>query len=126
MTGKLFLSLGSLGGLLAVAFGAFGAHALRGRLDDYATGVFETAVQYQFFHSLALLAVGLLALNQPATTLMRSSGWLFLTGIVIFSGSLYLLSLTGMRWLGAVTPIGGLAFIAGWACLAAAAWQLAP
>ena len=123
---NLFISLGALSGLLAVAFGAFGAHALRGRLDDYAMGVFETAVQYHFYHTLALMVVGLLALHQPHTFLLRSSGWLFLLGLVLFSGSLYGLSLTGIKWLGAVTPLGGLAFIAGWACLAAVGWKLLP
>ena len=123
---NLFLSLGALSGLLAVAFGAFGAHALRGRLDDYAMGVFETAVQYHFSHTLALVAVGLLALHQPHTALLRSSGWLFVLGLVLFSGSLYALSLSGIKWLGAITPLGGLAFIAGWACLAAAGWKLLP
>ena len=121
---KLFISLASLSGMIAVALGAFGAHALKGRLDAYALGVFETAVQYHFYHSLALLAVGIIALNQPQAALLRSSGWLFLTGIVIFSGSLYLLSISGIRWLGAVTPLGGLAFIAGWGCLAASGWKL--
>jgi uncharacterized membrane protein YgdD (TMEM256/DUF423 family) len=121
---NLFISLASLSGLLAVAFGAFGAHALRGRLDDYAMGVFETAVQYHFYHSLALLAVGVIALGQPQTVLLKSSGWLFLLGLILFSGSLYLLSLSGIKWLGAVTPLGGLAFIAGWGCLAAAGWKL--
>ena len=121
---KLFITLASLSGMIAVAFGAFGAHALRSRLDDYALGVYQMAVQYQFYHSLALLAVGLLALSQPQTALLRSSGWLFITGILVFSGSLYLLSFTGLRWLGAITPLGGLAFIAGWACLAAASWNL--
>lgn len=110
--------------MLAVMLGAFGAHALRERLDDYSRGVFETAVQYHFYHSLALLAVGLLALSQPQTAMLKSSGWLFFIGIVIFSGSLYLLSVTGVRWLGAVTPLGGLSFIAGWACLAATGWKL--
>ena len=123
---KLFLSLGALAGLLAVTFGAFGAHALRGRLDDYARGVFETAVQYHFYHALALALVGVLLLSQPATGLLKSSGWLFLIGIAVFSGSLYLLAITGIKWLGAVTPLGGLAFIAGWGCLAAAAWKLLP
>jgi uncharacterized membrane protein YgdD (TMEM256/DUF423 family) len=123
---KLFLSLGALAALLAVAFGAFGAHALRGRLDDYARGVFETAVQYHFYHALALALVGILLLSQPATALLKSSGWLFLIGIAVFSGSLYLLAITGIKWLGAVTPLGGLAFIAGWGCLAAAAWKLLP
>lgn len=121
---KLFITLASLSGMLAVAFGAFGAHALKSRLDDYALGVFQTAVQYHFYHSLALLAVGVVAFSQPETALLRSSGWLFIIGIVIFSGSLYLLSISGMRWLGAVTPLGGLAFIAGWGCLAAASWKL--
>ena len=121
---KLFITLASLSGMLAVALGAFGAHALKNRLDDYAMGVFQTAVQYQFYHSLALLAVGVIALSHPQAALLRSSGWLFALGIVVFSGSLYVLSFSGLRWLGAVTPIGGLAFIAGWACLAAASWTL--
>ncbi len=121
---KLFILLGSCSGVLAVAFGAFGAHALKGRLDDYALGVFETAVQYHFYHTFALLAVGIIALSQPQSVMLKSSGWLFLIGLLIFSGSLYLISLTGIRWLGAVTPLGGLAFIGGWACLAAAAWKL--
>lgn len=121
---KIFLTLASVSGMLAVMFGAFGAHALKNRLDDYALGVFDTAVQYQFYHSLALLAVGLLALQHPPTVLLKSSGWLFVTGILIFSGSLYILSLTGVRWLGAITPLGGLAFIAGWACLIAVATRL--
>lgn len=120
---KLFISLAALSGMLSVALGAFGAHGLRNRLDDYAMGVFETAVQYHMVHSLALLAVGVIALSQPQAVLLKSSGWLFLGGIVVFSGSLYLLSLSGMRWLGAITPLGGLAFMAGWACLAAAAWK---
>ncbi len=121
---KLFITLASLSAMLAVVFGAFGAHALKSRLDDYAMGVFQTAVQYHFYHSLALLAVGVIALSQPQTALLRSSGWLFIVGMVVFSGSLYLLSISGLRWLGAITPLGGLAFIAGWACLAAASWKL--
>ena len=121
---KLFISLASLSGMLAVAFGAFGAHALRGRLDQQHLDIYGTAVQYHFYHSLALLAVGLIALVQPENDLLRSSGWLFTLGILLFSGSLYMLATSGVRWLGAVTPLGGLAFIAGWACLAAAAWKL--
>ena len=120
---NLFISLAAFCAMLAVAFGAFGAHALKGRLDTYALGVFETAVQYHFMHSLALLAVGILALSQPHTVLLKSAGWLFLVGIVIFSGSLYCLSLTGLKWLGAITPLGGLAFIAGWACLTVVGWK---
>ena len=121
---KLFITLASLSGMLAVVFGAFGAHALKGKLDDQALKVFETAVQYHFYHTFALLVVGVIALNQPQTVLLKSSGWLFVVGILVFSGSLYLLSLTGVRWLGAITPLGGLALIAGWGCLAAAGWKL--
>ncbi len=121
---KLFITLASLSGMLAVVFGAFGAHALKGKLDDQALKVFETAVQYHFYHTFALLVVGVIALNQPQSVLLKSSGWLFVIGILVFSGSLYLLSLTGVRWLGAITPLGGLALIAGWACLAATGWKL--
>ncbi|WP_116367873.1 DUF423 domain-containing protein [Parahaliea mediterranea] len=119
----LFLPIGALAAMLGVVFGAFGAHALRGRLDDYAMGVFETAVQYHFYHALALVAVGLLALHQPQSTLLKPAGWLFVIGLALFSGSLYVLALSGTKWLGAVTPLGGLAFIAGWACLAVAGWR---
>jgi uncharacterized membrane protein YgdD (TMEM256/DUF423 family) len=121
---QLSLVFGALGGMFAVAFGAFGAHAVRARLDEYSLRIFETAVQYQFYHSLALLAVALLLQRFPSSTLLQASVWLFLSGILIFSGSLYILSLTGQRWLGAVTPIGGLALVAAWGCLAAAAWKL--
>jgi uncharacterized membrane protein YgdD (TMEM256/DUF423 family) len=121
---QLTLSAAALSGFLSVALGAFGAHALRGRLDDYALGVFETAVQYQFYHSLALLGVGILMLQLPASALLKSSAWLFAAGILVFSGSLYLLAFTGLRWLGAITPIGGLAFLGGWLCLAAVCWTL--
>jgi uncharacterized membrane protein YgdD (TMEM256/DUF423 family) len=121
---KLFITLASLSGILAVVFGAFGAHALKGKLDDQALKVFETAVQYHFYHTFALLVVGVIALNQPQSVLLKSSGWLFVVGVLVFSGSLYLLSLTGVRWLGAITPLGGLALIAGWGCLAAAGWKL--
>ena len=121
---KLFITLASLSGMLAVVFGAFGAHALKGKLDDQALKVFETAVQYHFYHTFALLVVGVIALSQPQTVLLKSSGWLFVIGILVFSCSLYLLSLTGVRWLGAITPLGGLALIAGWGCLAAAGWKL--
>lgn len=121
----MFITLAALSAALAVGFGAFGAHALRSRLDEYALSVFQTAVQYHFYHALALLAVGLLALHQVDSALLRASGWLFIVGTLVFSGSLYGLSLTGVRWLGAITPLGGLAFIAGWGCLAAAAWKFA-
>ena len=123
---RYFISLAALSGFFAVSLGAFGAHALKTHLDDYALGIFSTAVQYHFYHSLALLAVGLFALVHPQSLLLRSSGIAFLIGMVVFSGSLYLLSVTGVRWLGAITPLGGVCLLLGWATLALAAWRLAP
>ena len=117
----LWSAIGAAGLGLAVMLGAFGAHGLRGKLDAYAMGIYERAVFYQFIHAIGLLVVPILArmnaLRPPAGTLVCA---LLLAGIVIFSGSLYLLALTGTRWLGAVTPIGGLCFIAAWLVLAAA------
>lgn len=121
---RWFLVLAAASGGLTVMAGAFGAHALRTRFDDYAMGVFQTAASYQMYHSLALLGVGLWCLLGGTTPWLKASGGLFVTGIVLFSGSLYLLSFTGVRILGAVTPLGGLAFIAGWVCLAVAALKL--
>jgi len=118
-----FLLLGALSAGLAVAAGAFGAHALRDRLSVGDLATFETAVRYQMYHALALLAVAWVAHQWPGG-LPRAAGWLFVIGTVIFSGSLYTLVLTGQRWLGAVTPIGGVAFLAGWACLVAAALRI--
>jgi uncharacterized membrane protein YgdD (TMEM256/DUF423 family) len=106
--------------LLAVALGAFGAHALRDRLSADSLAVFETGVRYEMYHGLALLAVAYAA-NRWGGALPAAAGLLFLAGIVLFSGSLYALSLSGVRVLGAITPVGGLAFLAGWVCLAAAA-----
>jgi len=114
---KLFLSIGSINAMLAVMLGAFGAHGLKSRLSAEMMEIFHTAVQYHFIHALGLLAIGLVAYHLPESAWIRWSGWLLLAGIVIFSGSLYLLSISGVRWLGAVTPIGGLAFIAGWLLL---------
>ena len=114
---KIFLLLAAGNGFLVVALGAFGAHGLSARLSAEMMATYQTAVQYHFYHSLALLGVALLCLQFPVATLPRASGYLFLAGIVLFSGSLYLLALTGVRWLGAVTPIGGLGFLAGWLCL---------
>jgi len=116
---RLFFALGALSGCLAVAAGAFGAHALRGRLAADLLEVFETAARYQMYHALALLAVGWAVTRWPggATTL---AGWLFVAGTVLFSGSLYALSLSGQRWLGAVTPLGGVAWLAAWLVLALA------
>ena len=114
---RVFFALGSVSGFLAVAFGAFGAHALKGRLDADLLAVFEVGVRYQMYHALALLAVAWACTRWPGGALI-AGGWLFVAGTIVFSGSLYALSLTGVRWLGAITPIGGLALLAGWACLA--------
>jgi uncharacterized membrane protein YgdD (TMEM256/DUF423 family) len=114
---RTFWMLGCAFALLGVGAGAFGAHGLRARLSQDMLAVWETAARYQLYHALALLAVALAAARWPAAG-WSTAGWLFTAGIVIFSGSLYLLALTGVRWLGAVTPIGGLCFLAGWAALA--------
>ena len=120
---RLFFILGSLAGGLAVGLGAFGAHALRDRLTDDLLVTFETGARYHFYHALALLVVAYAVARWPASSSAVVAGWLFLGGILIFSGSLYLLALTGARWLGAVTPIGGMMFIAGWLCLAWTAYS---
>ena len=115
---KTFFFLAAVLGGLAVALGAFGAHALRASLPENLLATFETGVRYHFYHALALIGV-VVAINKwPQSSLPVAAGWLFLVGIILFSGSLYLLALTGVRWLGAITPLGGVAFIAGWACLA--------
>ena len=119
---KLFFAIGSISGFLGVMLGAFGAHALKGRLDAELLATFEIGVRYQMYHALALLAVGWAATRWPGAA-VTASGWLFVAGTVIFSGSLYALALSGARWLGAITPLGGLAFLAGWLCLAWAAYK---
>ena len=113
---RTFFRLGAFSALVAVAAGAFGAHALRSRLAPDLLAVFETAARYQMYHALALLAVAWAADRWPGQS-VRWAGWLFAIGTVLFSGSLYLLALSGVRWLGAVTPLGGAALLAGWACL---------
>ena len=117
----LFFLLGSISGGLAVALGAFGAHALKARLTPELLATFETGVRYQMYHALALLGAAAAIARWPASNLPSVAGWLFVAGTLLFSGSLYLLCITHKRWLGAVTPFGGLAFIAGWVCLALAA-----
>ena len=117
---RTFFILGCASAFLGVAAGAFGAHGLRGRIDAGMLAVFETGVRYQMYHAFALIAAAWAFSRWPGRT-ARAAGWLFCAGTLIFSGSLYLLSLTGVRALGAVTPVGGLAFLAGWVCLAAAA-----
>ncbi|HRO59232.1 MAG TPA: DUF423 domain-containing protein [Burkholderiaceae bacterium] len=114
---RLFFGLGAACALLAVGAGAFGAHALRARLDPAMLAVFETGARYQMYHALGLLAVGWAASLRPSLS-VRLAGWLFVAGIVLFSGSLYLLTLGGVRALGFVTPFGGVAMLAGWGCLA--------
>lgn len=116
MVDRTFFRLGAFSALVAVAAGAFGAHALRSRLAPDLLAVFETAARYQMYHALALLAVAWAADRWPGPS-VRWAGWLFVIGTVLFSGSLYLLALSGVRWLGAVTPLGGAALLAGWACL---------
>jgi uncharacterized membrane protein YgdD (TMEM256/DUF423 family) len=118
MSGATWIRLGSIIGGLAVIAGAFGAHGLKGVLDSHSLDVFETAAKYQMYHAPALLAVGLLALSGQRGRALNLAGWLFLVGVLIFSGTLYALAFTGIPWLGAITPIGGLALIAGWVALA--------
>ena len=114
---RVFFALGSLSGLVAVAAGAFGAHGLRSRLAPDLLAVFETAARYQMYHALALIAVAWATTRWPGP-LVGWAGWLFTAGTLIFSGSLYALALSGLRWLGAITPLGGLCFLVGWLCLA--------
>ncbi len=114
---KLFLLSGGINGFLAVALGAFAAHGLRESLPADLLNTFQTGVQYHMYHALALFGVGILCAQFPASVPARWAGYLFLLGILLFSGSLYLLAVTGTRWLGAITPFGGVAFLAGWACL---------
>jgi uncharacterized membrane protein YgdD (TMEM256/DUF423 family) len=120
---RTFLLVGGLAGFVGVALGAFGAHGLRTRLSADMLAVFETGVRYQMYHALAILVVALAAARLDGW-LIRAAGWLFTTGIVLFSGSLYALALSGVTWLGAVTPLGGLAFLAAWGCLVVAALRL--
>jgi uncharacterized membrane protein YgdD (TMEM256/DUF423 family) len=116
-----FVRLGAVFGGLAVALGAFGAHALQSRVPADRLAIFETGVRYQMYHALALIAVAAVIAWGGRTALATYAGWAFVAGIVIFSGSLYALVLTGVRAWGAVTPLGGLAFLAGWVLLALAA-----
>lgn len=112
-----WFAVGSALGALGVMLGAFGAHGLRSRLTPEMLAIFETAVRYHLFHALALLATAW-AISRWPNAWTHAAGWLFLAGVVVFSGSLYVLSMAGVRWLGAVTPIGGAALIAGWLALA--------
>ena len=115
---KLFLSLGILLALAAVVIGAFGAHGLKARLSPELLAIYQTGVQYHFYHALGVALVGLAFFHLPGNTALFAAGWLMTAGIVLFSGSLYALALSGEKWLGAVAPLGGTAFILGWAAFA--------
>jgi uncharacterized membrane protein YgdD (TMEM256/DUF423 family) len=119
---RVFAVLGALSAFMAVGCGAFAAHGLKARLGPDMLAVFETGARYQMYHALGLLAVAWAASRWPGTW-TSASGWLFVAGTVLFSGSLYLLALSGVRWLGAITPLGGLAFLGGWLCFAWTAWR---
>ncbi len=127
---RIFLAIAAILGGLAVAAGAFASHALKEKLTERALEIFETGARYQMYHALPLLLVALLCnsglqtlpYEAPPPTLV-TAGISFIVGVVIFSGSLYALSLTGIKWLGAITPLGGAAFLVGWGCLAVAAWS---
>lgn len=121
MTARLATTLGALSAAIAVTLGAFGAHALRSHLEPRDLEIFETAVRYQMYHAVALIATGWVLARGGASADLAA--WSFLAGTVLFCGSLYLMVATGQRWLGAVTPLGGVAFIAGWLMLAMAAWR---
>lgn len=126
---RVFLAIAAVLGGTAVAAGAFGSHALKTRLSDRALEIFDLGTRYQMYHALALLFVALLLLQPAAAqplvqSLLTAAGIAFMTGVVIFSGSLYALSLTGVKWLGAVTPLGGVALMVGWGCLAIAALNM--
>jgi uncharacterized membrane protein YgdD (TMEM256/DUF423 family) len=123
---RLFLAIAALFGGLSVAGGAFATHALRSRLPSRALEIFETGARYQMYHALALLLLVLLMSQADAPTpLMVTAGWAFIVGVLLFSGSLYGLSLSGIKWFGAIAPLGGAAFLVGWGCIAIAAlnWE---
>jgi uncharacterized membrane protein YgdD (TMEM256/DUF423 family) len=125
MSSRWLAVAGAVSAFVAVAAGAFGAHALRGRVSPEMLAVYDTGVRYQMAHALALLALAAVAGRWPAAG-WSPAGWLFVAGSVLFAGSLYLLALTGVRWLGAITPFGGLAFLAGWVVVAVTAFRALP
>lgn len=119
---KILLIIGAINGFIAVALGAFGAHGLEGKLTESQLETWNTAVQYQMFHTIAILSVGLL-LQKISATSLHWAGWMFLIGIIIFSGSLYIYSITSIKMFAMITPIGGVAFLIGWVLLAVAAFK---
>jgi len=120
---KIFLLLGSINTFLCIALGAFGAHGLKQMLSTDMLVVYQTGVQYHFFHALGLLIIGLILFHYPKSRMIAASGWLMLLGILLFSVSLYILSLTEIRGLGMVTPFGGVSFLSAWALLTYALWK---
>jgi len=114
---KIFIIIGAINAFLAVGLGAFGAHGLEGKLEPKYLEVWKTGVTYQMFHALGLIAVGIIGRNIPVSSLLSWSGWTMLIGIILFSGSLYLLSTSGIKVLGAITPLGGIAFLISWVLL---------
>ena len=124
MSARLALVVASLLMALAVALGAFGAHALKARVAPDMLAIWQTGVTYHAWHALALLALGLLLLHAPESTALRIAAWLFVAGIVLFAGSLYLLALGAPRIVGAITPLGGVTFIAGWIAVAVGVWKI--
>jgi uncharacterized membrane protein YgdD (TMEM256/DUF423 family) len=119
---RVFFVIGALSALLGVATGALGAHGLKSRMSAEMLSVFEVGVRYQIYHAFALMAAAWAQTMWPSR-LVTAGGWFFVLGTILFSGSLYLLSVYGVRWFGALTPLGGLAFMAGWVCLAWAGWR---
>lgn len=120
---RIFLMLGTLNAFLCVLLGALGAHGLKHTLSPDMLVVFQTGVQYHFYHALGLILVGLVLFNFPQSRLLKLSGWLMLTGIVLFSGTLYIISLTAMRAFSMVAPFGGLSYMSAWLLFAYAAWK---
>jgi uncharacterized membrane protein YgdD (TMEM256/DUF423 family) len=124
MMTRIIMVIAAILGGISVALGAFAAHGLREKLSQRAMEIFETGTRYQMYHALALLLVALLLSRaETGQSTLVAAGAAFIIGIAIFSGSLYALSLTGIKWLGAITPLGGVAFLVGWSCLAIAAWS---
>ncbi|MBB6450555.1 uncharacterized membrane protein YgdD (TMEM256/DUF423 family) [Geomicrobium halophilum] len=121
---KTILVIGAVMSALAVAIGAFGAHGLEGRVSERMLDNYQTGVQYHMFHALGMIAVGIVGTISGGSSMVSWSGWLMLFGIIVFSGSLYIMALTGMTWLGAITPIGGVSFIVGWILLTLAVMKM--
>ena len=119
---RVFFVIGALSAFIGVAAGAFGAHGLKSRMSTEMLSVFEVGVRYQMYHAFALIIAAWVQAKWPSS-LVTTGGWFFVIGTIFFSCSLYLMSMTGVRWLGAITPLGGLAFLAGWVCIAWGAWR---